>query len=53
MLYGTGGLQGRVRPSKGAPREEYERVLARGKTRREGASWSAIGAKPLCVEMLH
>jgi hypothetical protein len=47
MLYGAGGLAGRAKPSKGVPREKYERVLARGKTRREGASWSAIGAKPL------
>jgi hypothetical protein len=47
MLYGAGGLEDRGRPSDGVPREEYERVLARGKTRREGASWSAIGPKPL------
>ena len=58
MLYGAGGLEGRGRPSKGVPRDEQERRLARGKTRqsqaRAGAapslrraSWSAIRAKPL------
>ena len=52
---GAGGLEGRGRPSKGVPREECERVLARVKTRqsqaRAGAapslrraSWSVIGA---------
>jgi len=38
MLDGVGGLEGRERPSKGAPRDEQERWLARGKTRPKGAS---------------
>jgi len=37
MLDGAGGLEGRGRPSKGLQRKDAT----------IGASWSAIGAKPL------